>query len=213
MTRYPLYRRLGGLQGRGGRVRRISPPPHRDSIPEPSSPQRVAIPTDLSRPTISTKAVIHCAVAHGWTQHRDEMADYSLLYDVCISKNWREVKRGTKEQFHYDWYVLQVAPRVTLLPKWQRNTRKSPRTRRQQETARLWNQTCQTRSTRCREQRSRGGTACVNRSARLDATNFPLFRLDDPMGKERKERTKSLPLHWRTQWQLTTKNRQKKFAL
>ena len=26
-TRYPLYRRLGGLQGRSGRVRRISPPP------------------------------------------------------------------------------------------------------------------------------------------------------------------------------------------
>jgi hypothetical protein len=26
-TRYPLYRRLGGLQGRSGRVRKISPPP------------------------------------------------------------------------------------------------------------------------------------------------------------------------------------------
>jgi len=25
-TRYPLYRRLGGLQGRCGRVRKISPP-------------------------------------------------------------------------------------------------------------------------------------------------------------------------------------------
>jgi hypothetical protein len=27
MTRYPLYRRLGRLQGRSGRVRKISPPP------------------------------------------------------------------------------------------------------------------------------------------------------------------------------------------
>jgi hypothetical protein len=26
MTRYPLYRRLGGLQGRAGRVLKISPP-------------------------------------------------------------------------------------------------------------------------------------------------------------------------------------------
>ena len=26
-TRYPLYRRLGGPQGRSGRMRKISPPP------------------------------------------------------------------------------------------------------------------------------------------------------------------------------------------
>jgi hypothetical protein len=26
-TRYPLYRRLGGSQGRAGRLRKISPPP------------------------------------------------------------------------------------------------------------------------------------------------------------------------------------------
>ena len=30
MTRYPLYRRLGGTQGRSGRVRKISPPPEFD---------------------------------------------------------------------------------------------------------------------------------------------------------------------------------------
>jgi hypothetical protein len=33
-TRYPLYRRLGGPQGRSGQVPKISP--HRDSIPGPS---------------------------------------------------------------------------------------------------------------------------------------------------------------------------------
>ena len=36
-TRYPLYRRLGGPQGRCGRVRKISPT-HRDSIPRACSP-------------------------------------------------------------------------------------------------------------------------------------------------------------------------------
>jgi hypothetical protein len=34
-TRYPMYRRLGGPQGRSRRVRKISP--QRDSIPGPSS--------------------------------------------------------------------------------------------------------------------------------------------------------------------------------
>ena len=30
-TRYPVYRRLGGPQGRSGRVRKISPPPGFDT--------------------------------------------------------------------------------------------------------------------------------------------------------------------------------------
>ena len=47
-TQYLLYRRLSGPQGRSGRVRKISPPPGFD--PGPSSPQRVAIPTEISRP-------------------------------------------------------------------------------------------------------------------------------------------------------------------
>ena len=45
---YPLYRRLGGPQGWSGRVRKILSP-NRDSIPGPSSPYRVAVPTALSR--------------------------------------------------------------------------------------------------------------------------------------------------------------------
>jgi hypothetical protein len=48
---YPLYRRLGGPQGRSRRVRKISTP-HRDSIPGPSTPYRVAIRTELSRSPI-----------------------------------------------------------------------------------------------------------------------------------------------------------------
>ena len=50
-TRYPLCRRLGGPQVRLGRVQKISPPLRFD--PRTSSPQRVAIPTTLSRPTLT----------------------------------------------------------------------------------------------------------------------------------------------------------------
>ena len=46
--RYPLYRRLGGPQGRSGRVRKIFP--HRDSIDGPSRLSLVATPTTLSLP-------------------------------------------------------------------------------------------------------------------------------------------------------------------
>jgi hypothetical protein len=45
-TRYPLYRRPGGPQGRSRQVRKISPPPGFD--PASSNPQPVAIPTTLS---------------------------------------------------------------------------------------------------------------------------------------------------------------------
>ena len=44
-TRYPLYRRLGGPQGRSGRVRKISPP---TGIRSPNRPARSE---SLSRPT------------------------------------------------------------------------------------------------------------------------------------------------------------------
>jgi len=35
-TRYPLYRRLGGPQGRSGRVRKISPPTRIRSLDRPA---------------------------------------------------------------------------------------------------------------------------------------------------------------------------------
>ena len=52
MTRYPLHSRLGGPQGRCGTFR-----PHRYFIPGPSSPQRVATPTELSRPGPSCRCL------------------------------------------------------------------------------------------------------------------------------------------------------------
>ena len=48
-TRYPFYRRLCVHQGWSGQVR--------DSIPGPSSPYRVSIPTALSRPTYSVQGL------------------------------------------------------------------------------------------------------------------------------------------------------------
>ena len=49
-TRYPLYRRLGGPQGRSGRVRKISPPPGFNPRPVQTLASRYtdwAIPTPL----------------------------------------------------------------------------------------------------------------------------------------------------------------------
>ena len=59
-TRYPLYRRLGGTQGRSGQVRKILP--HRDSIPGPSNPQPVATPTTLPDPLPKLSSLIFLAL-------------------------------------------------------------------------------------------------------------------------------------------------------
>jgi len=48
VTRFLLHRRLGGPQGRSGRVWKICYP-YRDSIPGPSSPQQVATPNTRLR--------------------------------------------------------------------------------------------------------------------------------------------------------------------
>ena len=47
-TRYSLYRRLGGPQGRSGRAENLVP--HRDSIPDCPPRSSVAIPTELPGP-------------------------------------------------------------------------------------------------------------------------------------------------------------------
>jgi hypothetical protein len=51
-SRYPLYKRMSGPQGRSGRLRKTSP--HQRSISGPSSPYGVAIPTELSYPTMGS---------------------------------------------------------------------------------------------------------------------------------------------------------------
>ena len=47
-TRYQLYRRMGGPQGRSGEVREISP--HRDSIPDRPARSSLTSPTQLPVP-------------------------------------------------------------------------------------------------------------------------------------------------------------------
>jgi hypothetical protein len=47
-TQYPLYRRLGGPQGRSGRAQKISPSPGFDS--RTGKPPAVAIATEVSQP-------------------------------------------------------------------------------------------------------------------------------------------------------------------
>jgi hypothetical protein len=49
-NRYPLYRKLGGPQGRSGRVGKISPSPGFD--PRTVQPVASSYTTELSRPTI-----------------------------------------------------------------------------------------------------------------------------------------------------------------
>jgi len=57
-TRYPLYRRRSAPQRKSGQVWKISSPPGFDL--RPSSPWRVAISTEISRPTGSTQSNIQC---------------------------------------------------------------------------------------------------------------------------------------------------------
>ena len=55
-TRYPLYRRLGGAQGRSGRVRKMSPPPGFD----PRTVQPVASRyTDWPLPALNKTVYLH----------------------------------------------------------------------------------------------------------------------------------------------------------
>ena len=52
-TRYPLYRRLGGPQGRSGRARKISPPPGFDPRTVQPVASRYPGPLSVTRKTVS----------------------------------------------------------------------------------------------------------------------------------------------------------------
>ena len=66
MTRYPLYRRLGGPQGRSGPVRKISPPPGFDPRPARSP---VAISTELPGPHLQYSTEIIHVTSKVTTEH------------------------------------------------------------------------------------------------------------------------------------------------
>jgi len=65
MTRYPLYRRLGGAQGRSGRMWKISPQPGFD----PRTVQPVASRNFQCTPKILTFICIHSAGFTAWDTH------------------------------------------------------------------------------------------------------------------------------------------------
>ena len=73
-TRYPLYRRVGGPQGRSGQVWRDLPSPGLD--PRTVQPVGVAIPAELSRPLIYIY-IYMCVCVCVCVSHRKHMA--SLL--------------------------------------------------------------------------------------------------------------------------------------
>ena len=80
-TRYPLNRRLGGPQGRSGWVWNVSPL-HRVSIPGPSSPQRVAVPTELSRPTNIFRVSSKFNARDTWLPERSGDVEVTRLFCV-----------------------------------------------------------------------------------------------------------------------------------
>ena len=85
-TRYPLYRRLRGSQGRSGQVQKISPP---TGIRSPDRPVRstVAIPTVLAGPLYAQR--IGTNLDHNWRLHRLSLLPEAMQLlrrlDICVS--------------------------------------------------------------------------------------------------------------------------------
>jgi len=94
MTRYPFYGRLDGPQDWSGLVRKISPPQHHDSIPGPSIPQPVAIPTALSlllerqviksMPTVIEQNAVSLRLAHISYYERKLRVRFSALWTAIL---------------------------------------------------------------------------------------------------------------------------------
>jgi hypothetical protein len=101
-TQYPLYRRLGGPQGRSGRVRKISPP---TGIRSPDRPARSQSLYRLSYPAplVSFRVcLITCIVLWGGGKYGNWYFEVSqlLCYKTLHGSEWRnlvlsEVAAGT----------------------------------------------------------------------------------------------------------------------
>ena len=79
--RYPFYRRLCGPQGRSGQVRKISPPPHRDSITGPSSSRY----TDhATRPTLFKQLAVIIELTRTLTSFPCVCCIYSLCAGTAV---------------------------------------------------------------------------------------------------------------------------------
>jgi hypothetical protein len=88
-TRHPLYRRLGGPQGRSGRVRKISPPPGFDPrtvqpVASRHNPQQISkIPYyDYGRQTAPKVSADHLAFSNTLHKHKKEGMEMASLHVV-----------------------------------------------------------------------------------------------------------------------------------
>jgi len=84
MTRYPLYRRLGGPQGRSGQVRKISPPPGFDH----RTVQPVGTTEECSAVIITQKQIcLDRCMAHliNYGQGQELSADYLITTRSVIT--------------------------------------------------------------------------------------------------------------------------------
>jgi hypothetical protein len=98
-TRYPLYRRWGGPQGRSGQVRKISPPPEFD--PRTVQPVVSAIPTErkLRFCLFNKRDIAHCV-------HKLVVFTHSRT-PVAIRANSFDIKK-LHFSFRVQWIFLVI---------------------------------------------------------------------------------------------------------
>ena len=81
-TRYPLYRRLGGPQGRSGQVRKISPPPGYD--PWTFQPVATCYTDYTTRPTLVNRPIVNSHFVYYLRRWNLIALSRSLLSVHCI---------------------------------------------------------------------------------------------------------------------------------
>ena len=97
-TRYPLYRRLGGPQGRSGRVRKISPPPGFDIRTIQPVASRY---TDWDKPVRFSQAIfIYCKWVYTRWQRRVGLYRYTrqLYTYTYINKRRNSMQNVTQNR-------------------------------------------------------------------------------------------------------------------
>ena len=90
-TRYPLYRRLGGPQGRSGRVENLAPP---GFDPRSSSPYSFAIATELPGPHTHINIYTGC--------NRRNVRDFGRVF---LRSNYTDITQNTSIQ---SWTVTEI---------------------------------------------------------------------------------------------------------
>jgi len=94
-TRYPLYRRLGGPQGRSGEVRKTSPPSGFDSRTVQPVASRY---TDYdTRPTPTTVSIAKCPLHASHIQMKKQQSRINWIVEEkkCVTKRYRMIRMYT----------------------------------------------------------------------------------------------------------------------